>query len=566
MTQPRRGIGTTIVVVAVIVVLVVATMAFVVLSLQTSTPPHGTSLDTSSVSSSSSSPSPASSTCASYSLVATTSTNESAVFNLQTMPSNFTVGDYRFVMVYNGTGYGYTSNGSPMVNLGYNLVFNITQGSETQTVMFGSAPPAPYPPGVPSPSTATAFDGNVHMQWVATCTAIFFEVDAQPGVVTGTNIDGLQLTAAFSPVVAQGSNVTVSAQVYNTLPTEVEVNATSMANPAYGPCQQRFATGVDVYQGDYSAANLTQGTELLLYNPVLIYTCPEVFTFQYSFAPNSDNATVEQIPGGQTTTGPVSEMSTLAGYWTGSGQNYTFPVGNYTLVVFDAWGQTAVGHFAVDLRDGTTSNTSSGASTTDSALVEQCPDTSPGSGFGTVIAGTGSPALICVQLYYYSATPLTVNLTAALSIQALQYVFNGSVGTPRSFSGASNFTVSVSQSQLTIGGPNDENEGTVVAYAVAAKAGASGTYQLGFLPSSSLDTWMLGAQEPEQCGYYGQLVSGDGQPNYVQPTGCITYTTTNESSSSATTSSSAPTIPGIPYQLIRGDLYFRIVGVASSIG
>jgi hypothetical protein len=115
-------------------------------------------------------------TCASSSQIATTSTNDSAVFNLETMPSSFTVGGYRFVMVYNGTGYGYNSNGTEVTNLGYNLVFNITKGSETQTVMFGSAPPAPYPPNVPSPSTATAFDGGVHMQWVATCNAIFFEI------------------------------------------------------------------------------------------------------------------------------------------------------------------------------------------------------------------------------------------------------------------------------------------------------------------------------------------------------------------------------------------------------
>jgi hypothetical protein len=91
------------------------------------------------------------------------------------MPSNFTLGDYRFVMVYNGTGYGYPSNGSSSVNLGYNLVFNITQGSETQTIDFESAG-VPLPPFPPSPSTDTAFDGNVHMQWVATCSAIFFEV------------------------------------------------------------------------------------------------------------------------------------------------------------------------------------------------------------------------------------------------------------------------------------------------------------------------------------------------------------------------------------------------------
>jgi hypothetical protein len=90
------------------------------------------------------------------------------------------VGDYRFVMVYNGTAYGSNSNGTFSVNLGYNLVFNITQGGETQTIDFGSAPPAPYPPSVPSPSAATAFDGNVHMQWVATCNAIFFEINTPP--------------------------------------------------------------------------------------------------------------------------------------------------------------------------------------------------------------------------------------------------------------------------------------------------------------------------------------------------------------------------------------------------
>jgi hypothetical protein len=108
---------------------------------------------------------------------------------LETMPSNFTVGDYRFVMVYNGTGYGSSSNGSATVNLGYSLVFNITQGGAAQTATFGSAPPAPYPPAVPLPSTATAFGGNVHLQWVATCTAIFFEITAQPGFVTGTSVN-----------------------------------------------------------------------------------------------------------------------------------------------------------------------------------------------------------------------------------------------------------------------------------------------------------------------------------------------------------------------------------------
>jgi hypothetical protein len=189
--------------------------------------------------------------------------------------------------------------------------------------------------------------------------------------------------------------------------------------------------------------------------------------------------------------------------------------------------------------------------------VEQCPSSGPKSGFGQVITAT-TPAVLCVRLYYYSATPLTLNLTSALSIQAVKYAYNGSVGAGRPFSGAYNFTVVVSQASLTLGGPSDKNEGTIVAYSITAKPGASGTYQLGYLPSSSLNTYLLDPQEPKQCGYYGSLVAGDGQPNYVQPTGCITYATTSNSNSM--------NIPGISYSLTSGYLYFEIVGVISSAG
>ena len=64
---------------------------------------------------------------------------------------------------------------------------------------------------------------------------------------------GLQLTATIKPVVAQqGNNISVTALVYDTLSTPVVVNATSMDNPADGPCQQGLATGVEVYQGSYT--------------------------------------------------------------------------------------------------------------------------------------------------------------------------------------------------------------------------------------------------------------------------------------------------------------------------
>jgi hypothetical protein len=170
--------------------------------------------------------------------------------------------------------------------------------------------------------------------------------------------DGLRLSATIDPtVVDQGGNLTVTAEVSNTLPTDVSVNATSMTNPAYGPCQQDFATGIHVYEGSYTSANISK---LLLYNPSLIYTCPEVFTFHYYFSPESDVATVHTTGAPGNTTGPISEASTVNGYWTGSGQNYAFqpfPLGTYTIEVFDAWGQTTIGHFQVSTQTGTASVT-----------------------------------------------------------------------------------------------------------------------------------------------------------------------------------------------------------------
>jgi hypothetical protein len=214
------------------------------------------------------------------------------------------------------------------------------------------------------------------------------------------------------------------------------------------------------------------------------------------------------------------------------------------------------------------SSYSAGLVSTNSTLVAQCPNSGPESAFGTVTAGTSTPALLCVRLFYYSTIPLTVNLTAALSIQALQYIANGSVNYPRSFSGASNFTVTASQSQLTMGGPNNENEGATIAYGVTAKSGSSGTYWLSFLKSSGLSAYVLDPQEPMSCAFDGELVAGSGQPDYTQGfNGCITYTTTNQSGSTTTTSStSTPTVPGIPYSLTTGYIYFEIVGAAGSPG
>ena len=283
---------------------------------------------------------------------------------------------------------------------------------------------------------------------------------------------------------------------------------------------------------------------MLLYNPALIYTCPEVFTFQYTFSPNSDVASVQPSGGLKSITGPVNETSVLQGYWTGSGQNYTFHTfsqGTYTVVVFDAWKQSAIGYFQV----GSGTVTSPG----NISLLADCPTSGQVNvpWFGTIVAKTSSPAVICVQLYEFNSTSLiTLNTTKLISIQGSQPIHGGGRG---SVNGAGNFTVVVSQSQVVLGGPTNAGEGTLVAFAITAKPGASGTYSI------ALGGFELGS-EPESCGSNGELVAGNGQPNYALIGDCITY---------STTSAQQPfTIPGVSYNLLSNNLYFRIASITNS--
>lgn len=129
--------------------------------------------------------------------------------------------------------------------------------------------------------------------------------------------------------------------------------------------------------------------------------------------------------------------------------------------------------------------------------------------------------------------------------------------TTRSLSTGLRTSRSPSASHSTIGGSTNENEGAMVAYAVTANSGSSGTYQLGLFPFTGGGLWLLNPQEPEQCSYYGELVAGNGFPNYAQNLGgCLTYPTSSLPSSY--------TLPGVSYQLLIGDVYFSIVAVTNS--
>jgi len=186
-----------------------------------------------------------------------------------------------------------------------------------------------------------------------------------------------------------------------------------------------------------------------------------------------------------------------------------------------------------------------------SSLLAQCSraeaPASFGQGLGVVTVGTYTPAVVCVQYYYFSSVPRT--LETSMMIQAAQ--------ANRSFSGDSNFTVDASANHLVFGGPQDEDEGAVVAYAVTAKPGTSGTYELDFSGS-----YMLSPGEPMECVYYETLIAGSGNPLYVYQYGfgCITYAFTG------TATGNLPSIQGIQYPILTNTLFFRIVGVINSTG
>ena len=227
-------------------------------------------------------------------------------------------------------------------------------------------------------------------------------------------------------------------------------------------------------------------------------------------------------------------------------------------------------------QDSTTSSASPGTGSGSpnaslvATLMTKCSEAQSSNPATIVEATKTTAAVICLQYYYYNTTaPLTLNLTNGLKIQALQYISNGSTSYPGTFNGASNFTVMASQNQLVIGGPSNENEGVTVAFAIIAKTGASGTYQINFpgICSGCSTAWKLTPTEPLNCGYYLELTTGNGQPNYAQLVDmCITYLTYNSSTSSTTETSTTSyhTLSGIQYPLYNQWLYFRITATTNS--
>lgn len=440
--------------------------------------------------------------------------------------------------------------------------------------------------------------GNSVGTGVASTTGIS-KASSTSGVDSSTvSPEGLQLQVNLnSSSAASHGSVAAQVRLVNTLDRNVTLtvernqNITTWNQDDFvcGHNPSDSLVGFAVYQGDFSAGNVSVAPAPLQLAPPFYLPCaislgeinettflPESYdtvSLQYLVdakytlsLPAMTNATtgyciVHSSGGGGGSVNCAADPG-LVGYWndgvpSGGDLNFTspafayFPPGAYTLVAADDWGQYVYAHFVVQ----SANSSSASSSPSGAALVAQCPPALPaGVGFGKVNVTTSSPAIVCIQLYYYGNTTQTLNTAGLLSIGV------------RSIDGSSNFTVTPSQAQITLGGPTNESEGTIIAYSITAKPGASGTYWLGVL-TGTRGAFMLGSQ-PETCGAYGLLVAGNGEPDYsaLMTPLCVGYpmSAVTGTCTLAVAGCPAGTIQGVKYPLLAGLTYFDLIGATSS--
>ena len=152
------------------------------------------------------------------------------------------------------------------------------------------------------------------------------------------NATALDLSVSIEPIASpQALNITVVASVRNPTSSNITLSSRGIPNPAGGACTYGQIASVNVYLGHLGQGNLSDSKPLALFNPYAAYSCPTYTISNYVLGPGQ----------------AMNETSFLYGYWSGSGtnpSNYSFQpfqVGEYTIVVSDAWGQTTFEYFTI---------------------------------------------------------------------------------------------------------------------------------------------------------------------------------------------------------------------------
>ena len=173
------------------------------------------------------------------------------------------------------------------------------------------------------------------------------------------SINGLSLSLSLdSKTYQSGQQVGIYIDETNTLSKTNTINSSAkwlINGLGVGPCGPlNYPFGIAVFQGNYSAADISSATPLQIYEPG-IYHCPDILAdiSSYIFQPLSDIAAVFQMS--ESTAGFTAGMNAEfepapTGYWASNdvGAAFTkFDPGVYTVVAGDEWGALAIVHFTV---------------------------------------------------------------------------------------------------------------------------------------------------------------------------------------------------------------------------
>jgi len=174
------------------------------------------------------------------------------------------------------------------------------------------------------------------------------------------SVNGLELFLSLdSKTYQSGQQVGIDIDEKNTLSKTNTIISSAkwpVIGLGVGPCGVlNYPFGIVIFQGNYTAANISSGTPLQIYEPG-IYHCPMTLAgiSSYVFQPLSDNAALFQM----SESTPVinnMEMDTEfepapTGYWASNevGSTFTnFEPGVYTVVAGDEWGNLVILHFTV---------------------------------------------------------------------------------------------------------------------------------------------------------------------------------------------------------------------------
>ncbi len=113
-------------------------------------------------------------------------------------------------------------------------------------------------------------------------------------------------------------------------------------NLSSGFCGSIYPFGVAAYAGDYSLGNVSSATQVQVFDVFGYFLCPLISIGPFALSPFRS----------------VTKTAHIDGYWTAGqtqapgggfseGVFHPFAPGEYTLVVGDGWGHTAVVHFRV---------------------------------------------------------------------------------------------------------------------------------------------------------------------------------------------------------------------------